>query len=123
MQKLLSGEVRFGAATLVAEDNATEVASPEWEEVRLGDVVKIYKGKQLNKSTLTKEGAFPVINGGIEPSGYTDNFNTLENTITISEGGNSCGFVNLITEKFWSGGHCYTLQEIQVNNTFCGVVT
>jgi len=34
----------------------------------------------------------------------------LENTITISEGGNSCGFVNYCKQKFWCGGHCYALK-------------
>ena len=106
MQKLLSGEVRFAGF------------DEEWEEVRLGEICKIQKGKQLNKSTLTKSGKFPVINGGIEPSGYTNKYNTNENSITISEGGNSCGFVNLIIKKFWSGGHCYVLQKIKLNYLF-----
>ncbi|NSO62112.1 restriction endonuclease subunit S, partial [Enterococcus faecalis] len=35
-----------------------------------------------------------------------------ENAITISEGGNSAGFVNFVQEKFFSGGHNYTI----VNN-------
>ena len=56
MQKLLSGEVRFGAATSVAEDNATEVASPEWEEVRLGDVSAFYKGKGISKNDIADDG-------------------------------------------------------------------
>jgi len=34
----------------------------------------------------------------------------FENTITISEGGNSCGFVNYCKTKFWLGGHCYSLK-------------
>jgi len=46
MQKLLSGEVRFGVGTLVPsniiENNGTEVPAPiGWEEVRLGDVAQI----------------------------------------------------------------------------------
>ena len=94
------------------------VIPQEWEVVRLGEICKIQKGKQLNKSTLTKSGKFPVINGGIEPSGYTNKYNTNENSITISEGGNSCGFVNLIIKKFWSGGHCYVLQKIKINYLF-----
>ena len=61
MQKLLSGEVRFwadhtGAATSVAEDNATEVASPEWEEVRLGDIATFYKGKGISKNDISDKG-------------------------------------------------------------------
>lgn len=52
------------------------------------------------------------MNGGIEPSGYYDKYNTLPNTISISEGGNSCGYVQFNTVPFWSGGHCYTIQCI-----------
>lgn len=80
-----------------------------WEIALLDDVCQIIKGEQLNKSNLTIEGIFPCQNGGVEPSGYTDKFNTTANTITISEGGNSCGFVNYITTNFWLGGHCYKL--------------
>ena len=31
--------------------------------------------------------------------------------ITVSEGGNSCGFVNYFKDEFWSGGHNYTLKK------------
>ncbi len=51
MQKLLSGEVRFGVATLVAGDNATKVATPEWEEIRLGEVFAERKKRYKNLST------------------------------------------------------------------------
>lgn len=88
-----------------------------WHDVKLLDLATINKGEQRNKSTLSKQKtdlkSYPVINGGISPSGYTDEFNTESMTITISEGGNSCGFVNLIDEAFWCGGHCYKLTEKQ----------
>ena len=61
---------------------------------------------------MLEDGEFYVLNGGQEPSGYTNSWNTPENTITISEGGNSCGFVNYNQEKFWSGGHCYYLNNL-----------
>ena len=51
------------------------------------------------------------MNGGITPSGYYDDYNTLAGTISISEGGNSCGFVQFNEMPFWSGGHCYTLLQ------------
>jgi len=51
MQKLLSGEVRFGGGVLTpsgvetlvsfTNDNGTEVPAPEWEEVKLVDVAQI----------------------------------------------------------------------------------
>lgn len=84
-----------------------------WVTKKLGEVCEIEKGAQINRSTLDISGEFPVYNGGIAPSGYTSSFNTLENTIIISEGGNSCGYVNYIKSKFWRGGHCY---EIRPNN-------
>lgn len=49
------------------------------------------------------------MNGGIVPSGYYHEYNTPANTISISEGGNSCGYVQFNRKPFWSGGHCYTL--------------
>ena len=84
----------------------------DWEEKRLGEVCEIKKGKQLNRSGLSESVGFPVINGGVSPSGYTNIFNTEAGTITISEGGNSCGYINFLNTKFWSGGHCYSLSDL-----------
>lgn len=87
----------------------------DYDIVKLKDISKINKGKQLNKDNMIENGKYYVLNGGKDPSGYTNEWNTPENTITISEGGNSCGYVNFNTEKFWSGGHCYYLTNISEN--------
>ena len=100
MQQLLTGKKRLPGFT------------SEWKMIKLGECCEIIKGDQLNKNTLKTDGEFYVLNGGITPSGYVDKWNVLENTISISEGGNSCGFVNYNKTKFWSGGHNYTLQNI-----------
>lgn len=55
------------------------------------------------------------MNGGTEPSGYYDDYNVEANTISISEGGNSCGYVQFNTSPFWSGGHCYSIQNVTDN--------
>jgi type I restriction enzyme S subunit len=83
-----------------------------WKSEKLTVLLKIKKGQQLNRTALTKIGKYPAWNGGVSPSGYTEKFNTNKNTITVSEGGNSCGFVNYCREPFWCGGHCYSLLEI-----------
>ncbi len=75
----------------------------------LGEVCKIEKGEQLNKEVLLKEGQFPVINGGINPSGFWNDYNYEKNLITISQGGASAGYVNYVTTNFWAGAHCYVL--------------
>jgi len=107
MQSLLTGTRRF-----------REFEGQPWREVRLGDVAEIRKGEQKSKNTLGAGGKFPVINGGVSPSGYSDEWNTVAGTITISEGGNSCGFANLIDVPFWSGGHCYTLEKLRIDRDY-----
>lgn len=67
---------------------------------------------------MLESGSYYVLNGGKDPSGYTDNYNTEANTISISEGGNSCGYVNYNTEKYWSGGHNYTLASLKLNTEY-----
>lgn len=77
--------------------------------VALKSIANIAKGRQLNGTELSENGDYYVMNGGIAPSGYYHEYNTSANTISISEGGNSCGYVQFNHEPFWSGGHCYTL--------------
>lgn len=98
MQQIFTGKLRF-----------------DFVEVKLKDISKINKGEQLNKDVMIEDGKYYVLNGGKDPSGYTNEWNVSENTITISEGGNSCGYVNFNTEKFWSGGHCYYLSNLDEN--------
>ncbi|WP_210954655.1 restriction endonuclease subunit S [Candidatus Phytoplasma luffae] len=80
----------------------------EWQEVELKDVCEIKKGKQLNRSCFIDDGKYYVMNGGTKPSGYYDEYNTLGNTITISQGG-SCGYVCYHKKPFWCGGDAFKL--------------
>ncbi len=70
------------------------------------------KGEQINGFKLSSGGDYYVMNGGIVPSGYHSEYNSKADTISISEGGNSCGYVKYNTSPFWSGGHCYTLNNV-----------
>ena len=84
----------------------------EGSTVLLSDICDIVKGKQINGEYLSESGEYYVMNGGAEPSGYYSDYNVDANTISISEGGNSCGYVQFNTSPFWSGGHCYSIQNI-----------
>ncbi|RRD39304.1 hypothetical protein EII29_07830 [Leptotrichia sp. OH3620_COT-345] len=79
----------------------------EWK--KLGEVCDIVKGKQFNKRDMLEDGKYPVINGGITPSGYVEVYNQSANTITISQGGASAGFINFIENKFWLGAHAFAI--------------
>ena len=88
----------------------------DWKEVKLGKFVDISKGTQRNKEFLSPiaddKNCYPVYNGGKQESGYTDEFNRDAN-IMISEGGASAGFVNYFDGKYWSGGHNFTIDELE----------
>ncbi len=85
---------------------------PEGVEYKtIGDVCIIKKGSQLNKDKLKDDGKYPVINGGINPSGFWDEYNFESNLITISQGGASAGYVNFMTTPFWAGAHCYVVEQ------------
>ena len=89
-------------------------------DFKLSELADIRKGTQLSKKDMVPSGTYYALNGGILPSGFTNEWNTSPDTISISEGGNSCGYVNYNLEKFWSGGHCYTIHPIgeQIDNKF-----
>ena len=92
--------------------------SVEWKE--LGEVCSVKKGKQLNKNLLTEDGLYPAYNGGQTYSGRTNDYNVEANTIIVSQGGASAGFVNFVDTKFWANAHCYYIltDETRVNNRF-----
>ncbi|ADU79780.1 restriction endonuclease subunit S [Helicobacter pylori] len=88
-----------------------QTLAPKGVEFRkLGEVINIFKGKQLNKELLLDYGEYPVMNGGIHASGYWNEYNTDYPKIIISQGGASAGYVNYMTSKFWAGAHCYTIE-------------
>ena len=82
--------------------------------IKLGDITMFSKGEQINGDLLIKDGQYDYLNGGINPSGKWNSYNVAGNTITISEGGNSSGYVNYMSNNFWCGAHCYYLY-----NTLC----
>ncbi|WRD49576.1 restriction endonuclease subunit S [Helicobacter pylori] len=88
-----------------------QTLAPKGVEFRkLGEVINIFKGKQLNKDLLLDYGEYPVMNGGIHASGYWNEYNTDYPKIIISQGGASAGYVNYMTSKFWAGAHCYAIE-------------
>lgn len=86
--------------------------------VKLKDITKFSKGTQINGKNLIEDGAYSYLNGGINPSGKWNEFNVAENTVTISEGGNSSGYVNYMNEAFWCGAHCYYLYDGPKNSKY-----
>jgi len=97
MQELLTGQTRLPGS------------NGRWQAFSISDLATIVKGQQLGRAEMNANGGVEVWNGGIEPSGFTDVSNTFHTVVTISEGGNSCGWVGQPQSGFWLGGHCYAL--------------
>ena len=81
----------------------------EWK--KFGDVCSVHTGSQLNRNNMIDDGLYPVMNGGIDFSGYTNTYNETANSITISQGGESAGYVNWMKTDFWAGAHCYVVEH------------
>lgn len=81
---------------------------------RLKDIADIKKGDVFPNIQETQP-LYPYFNGGKKPSGWSDKFNALENTVAVSEGGASAGYVHFLTTKYWAGSHCYKVRAL--NNT------
>ena len=82
------------------------------EYKKLGELISIYTGVQFNKRDMNEQGMYPVINGGINPSGFVDNYNEEASTITVSQGGASAGYVAWQYQPFWAGAHCFVVKII-----------
>jgi type I restriction enzyme, S subunit len=106
MQELLTGQTRLPGF------------HGQWVVKAVAEVASITKGIQLQDNESNAEGRFPHFNGGISPSSYTDKSNCSANTIAISEGGNSCGYIQFIERPFWCGGHCYAVVPKDTDNRF-----
>lgn len=93
----------------------------DWEQRKLENIAQINKGIQRGKQEISSVrnelNPYPVYNGGKKASGYTDECNR-ENSVMVSEGGASAGYVNYYSGKYWSGGHNFTISNDTKHDTF-----
>ena len=78
------------------------------EKLKLSTISTIKRGQRITKSELMPDGPYPVISGGVNPMGFTNDFNRNENTITVAQYG-TAGFVNWQANKFWANDVCYSI--------------
>ena len=69
--------------------------------MKLGDVVDIRIGAQLNKTSMVMTGEYPVMKGGIKPSGSHNQFNAEPDSIAISQGG--------LSARSCAEAHCFVV--------------
>lgn len=92
-----------------------------WEIKKLKDISEIGKGKPLpDEYDVVDPGkGTPYLNGGQNPSFFINlTGNTAAGTITISSGGASAGFSQLLVENTWVGGDCHTVTTKKLDQNY-----
>lgn len=91
-----------------------------WKVKRIKDFLDVSKGNPFDDKWDSVDGLYPYINGGINPSGWSDKINAKKNTIAVSEGGASAGYVQFMTTNYWAGSHCYKIkaQNPKIDNKY-----
>ena len=79
--------------------------------VKLGEVVRVLRGKRLTKSDLLSEALYNVYHGGIEPLGKYNEANREGNTVMVINVGASAGSVGFSKDAFWSSDGCFCLSK------------
>lgn len=79
--------------------------------VKLGDVVRVLRGKRLTKSDLLSEALYNVYHGGIDPLGKYNEANREGNTVMVINVGASAGSVGFSKDAFWSSDGCFCLSK------------
>jgi len=77
------------------------------DEVEFINACTTKKGKQLSKEKFIT-GLYPVIGGGISPTGYHNEYNFEENTILCSSSGNNAGYISRYNTKIWASD-CFAI--------------
>lgn len=82
-----------------------------WKVKELGAFAMPQKGKNITKKNVIP-GGVPVVAGGLNPSTYHNQSNTLAPVITISASGANAGFVNLYHMPVWSSDSSFVDKTI-----------
>ncbi|MEK7202145.1 MAG: restriction endonuclease subunit S [Patescibacteria group bacterium] len=89
----------------VAHSDSEDVKEGElpegWEVKKLGDLIKIKRGKNITLETA-RPGNIPVVAGGLEPAYFHDTPNASGPVVTVSASGANAGFMRLYFEKIWA---------------------
>ena len=77
----------------------------EWK--KLGVIIKYLPGGTLKRDEVKENGLYPVMNGGIDYSGYYDEYNYDKNVLTVSHWGSSASHIHRHNSKFWANNACW----------------
>lgn len=98
--------------------NKREIIPGEgYEMVNLEDICYCKGGCQLSKKNYI-EGDYPVIGGGLSPSGYHHKYNMIPHTILCSQSGNNAGFISRYSKSVWASDCFGIIPKKKTDNNY-----
>ncbi|NDJ26981.1 type I restriction endonuclease [Campylobacter sp. MIT 12-8780] len=94
-----------------------ENAKESWEVGKLGDLIKVKRGKNITKKDAVF-GIYPVIAGGVKPACYHNQSNTKSPVITISASG-TAGYVSIHYTPVWASDSSFIDESVTPYIYFC----
>ena len=95
-------QIQIKELEIFVQNRIREIGENEYcDEVEFKDLCITKKGKQLSKEHFIT-GNYPVIGGGISPTGFHNEYNFEENTILCSSSGNNAGYISKYNTKIWA---------------------
>ena len=90
---------------MLGNDNDMKIPS-NWRIGKLEEIGKFIRGKNITASEMV-EGDIPVISAGINPSGYHNEANVKEYSITMSASGANAGYLKYNLCDIWAADCSY----------------
>ena len=89
------------------EEMIRELCPNGVERVPIGKIIEYLPGGSLTRDQVEEKGTYSVMNGGMDYSGFYNNFNYDEKVLTISHWGSSAGHVHRHFSRFWANNACW----------------
>lgn len=79
--------------------------------VRMIDIIDYHPCGALKRHEVLADGKYPVMNGGVDYSGYCDSYNYDSRVLTVSHWGSSAGHIHRHYNKFWANNACWIFSQ------------
>ncbi len=90
----------------------------EWDVTRLGNIVKVKRGKRVVRRELSERGNIPVFQNSLDPLGYFTQANCPANSTIVIAAGNA-GDIGFCNCDFWAADDCYYFEgQKSINQKF-----
>ncbi|MBQ4468970.1 MAG: restriction endonuclease subunit S, partial [Synergistaceae bacterium] len=92
----------------MSDEFDTEISScPEgWEVKKLGEILRVKRGKRLVRRELSTRGLYPVYQNSLAPLGFFESYNCDAQSAFIIAAGNA-GDVGYSNTAFWAADDCF----------------